>query len=322
MVYIVLDKSTKTELVRKHIRHIHIRVPLGFAYYIQFALQNIVEARGLVDPHTWIQELPGGNKTWRMQELVFTNGEIRAEGPTAGVNFTFKVNQPMAGIRPLKATDSTHVVLSAGYVKYHDLQAIALPEHNCSGVIKISFKCILTEKQGKGQNVKYLEQQMLRPHPEVCEALITLGQVIFGGHQTDREEREALLQKVANPRQQLPNPITQDLGRIWAQAGGTVGTLDASWHAANRAAHRRAVNAPATTPKRKLEGDYRGWRTGGGSSSSSSTWRSNHAWSDAGTTSNEADSQASGSRWDWRDPAPSGQWVPKKAKDEQHQGPQ
>ena len=125
IVYMVLKKSTGTEQVRKHIRHLHIRVPQGFAYYIQFALQNSVEAEGQVDPHTWTQELPSGSKTWRMQELEFTKAVERKDGPAPGVNFNFKVNQPMAGIRPLRSTDSTHLVLAAGYVKFHDLQAMA-----------------------------------------------------------------------------------------------------------------------------------------------------------------------------------------------------
>ena len=240
-----------------------------------------------------------------------------------GVNFNVKVNQPMAGIRPLRHTDDTRAILASGYFTYHELQALALPEHNCSGQIKIAFKRAHSEKQGKGQNVKYLEQQMRRPYPEVCEALTTLGQIVFGWHQTDRDEREAWLQRVANPRRGDLNPISQELGRIWAQAGGTVGALDPSWHKANKIAHqRRAVTAHATAQKRKLESERRSWGTGGGSSSSSSTTgRSNHAWSDAGTTSHQADSQASGSRGEWRDQAPSGQWVPKKAKEEQQQRP-
>ena len=317
----MLEKSTGTEPVRKHIRHLHIRVPQGFAYYIQFALQNRVEAEGSVDPHTWTQELPSGSKTWRMQELEFTKA-VERKGPVTGVNFNFKVNQPMAGIRPLRSTDATHLILAAGYVRYHDLQALALPEHNCSGQIKIAFKRSHTEKQGKGQNVKYLEQQMLRPAPEISEALTVLGQVIFGGCQTDRDERELLVRAVANPRQQRLNFITQEMGRIWAHAGGTVGTLDASWSAANKAALRQTFNAPAPTPKRKLEDENRGERTGGGSSSSGSTWRTNHAWSEAGTTTNEAVTQASSSRWDWHDPTPPGKWVAKKAKEEQQQWPE
>ena len=164
---------------------------------------------------------------------------------------------------------------------------------------------------------------MRRPYPEVSEEMMSLGRIIFGGHQADRDERETWLQRVANPRQGGLNPISQELGRIWAQAGGTVGTLDPSWRKANNIVRpRRPVTAHAMTQKRKLKSEHRSWRTGGASSSSSTTWRSDHAWSDAGTTSNRADSQASGNRGDWRDPAPTGQWVPKKAKEEQQQGPQ
>ena len=155
---------------------------------------------------------------------------------------------------------------------------LALPEHHCSGQIKIAFKRAHSQKQGKGQNVKYLEQQMRRTHPEVSEEMITLGQIIFGGHQTNRDERETWLQRVANPRQGGLNPISQELGRIWAQAGGTVGTLDPSWHKANAIVNPRwPGNVHATTQKRKLESEYRSWRTGGASSSSSTTWRSDHA---------------------------------------------
>ena len=169
--------------------------------------------------------------------------------------------------------------------------------------------------------MKYLEQQMLRPAPEISEALTVLGQVIFGGHQTDRDEREVFTRTFSNPRQQQPNFILREMARIWAQAGATVGSLDASWTAAHRAARSETFNAPAPTPKRKLEDENRYWRTGGGSSSSSSTWRTEGAWADAGARANEAGAPASTSRWEWHDPTPPGTWVAKKAKEEQQQWP-
>ena len=107
IVYINLDKSTGTDTVRKHIRYLYIRVPQGFAYYIQFALQHIVEAEGAVEPHSWTQKFTEGTKTWTMQDLQLTKPDRHETRPAPGVNFKFKVNQPMAGIRPLCRTDDT-----------------------------------------------------------------------------------------------------------------------------------------------------------------------------------------------------------------------
>ena len=164
---------------------------------------------------------------------------------------------------------------------------------------------------------------MRRPYPVASDDLTALGQIIFGGHQVDRDEREAWLQLLKNPRRGNLNPISSKLGPIWAEAGGTGVTLEQSWHQAQGHFNpRRPRYDYATTQKRKLDNEYRSWRPGGASSSSSTSWRSNQAWSDAGTTSNQADSQASSSRGDGQDRVPAGQWVPKKAKEEQQQGSQ
>jgi hypothetical protein len=218
LIYLVLRNYSNSksatgppsEEIRFIITHIHVRVPQGFAYAIQYMLQQLVrpdaQTRFPTTPRAHAPPaaghaggLPSGGEEngdgWNVWNIMDIKRAFRLQGQDAGdgdsVTYSFKVDRPMAGIRAIRPNDVTYRILSSGNVRVHDCSRIGLPDPDKSGNIRIAFKAHRTKGLGRGTHIRYMQQQMQKTPQPISQELEEMGRRIFGGHVLDMEERTA-----------------------------------------------------------------------------------------------------------------------------------
>jgi hypothetical protein len=313
LVYLVLhnhsnaNKPPPTE-VRMVITHIHIRVPQGFAYAIQYALQELTnpggQAQFITSPSAQLNE-----PSWTIADIervLRSPGETVGEGDSTA--YAFRVNQTMPGIRALKPSDETYRILALGRVGTHSCQRIGLPEPDRSSKIKISIKAHRMKANGRGTHVRYLQQQMTKPELLLGPEALELGTKVFGGHALDLQERAQWRSEHGSKGQAPASSKEMIFANLWLPKGATRSTFLQTKEEMEEQIKLNAFQVTRTGPssdfrKRKQHYDHN-WQAGRGtSSSSSSTWVGSRSASHASTagqgtwtyTRNEEGNYAQGS---------------------------
>jgi hypothetical protein len=292
------------EETRLYISNIHVRMPQGFAYAIQYMLQILAQSplsfpiipRPLSTESVATQ---GGSpeaeeapwewgKEWNLMDIKRTSrksGQDTGEGDSS--SFSLTIDQPMAGGRVISPTDATYLIVATGNVPVHDLYKVARPDPDKSGVIKIAIKAHRPKGLGRGTHVRYLQQQMLKMPPPISDELSEHGKRIFGNHTLDIEERKAWRMAAQEHRSAKAKWETQKrTALLWLEAGATSTSLSAvttqveqeSAKGKRRKFEANQTPAPASQSWHRKDSkpdyynSYHGMGRGGSSSSASSSW--------------------------------------------------
>ena len=152
-------------------------------------------------------------------------------------------------------------ILSLGHVDLHSCQRVGLPEPNFSK-FKVAFKAhVFNGHAGSAGHLVYLRQQMAKGAPDTTEVMEDMCERMFGGHETDMEERREW--RVKNDHSRRADPKLLAMATAWLSTGATKGTLPAAQFEAVDAGARQAFSEGrgATQQKRKwLQGAERGWQ--------------------------------------------------------------
>ena len=267
--------------MRLVITHIHVRVPQGFAYAIQYALQGLTQIGAPGQFRTTPSQERG--IPWNIIDIAQTPRKAgEDEGDRDGTIYTFRVDNVLAGIRPISPNDQMFQILDRGNVDMHSSTRIGLPDPNFSGKKKIAFKAhVFNGHGGTGGHLVYFRQQMTKVGPTITEAMEDMGERMFGGHALDMEERAAWRAKWGAPPPAADDYIDRIIARIWLTKGATRATLDEARSeqqtlSRELAFAERRNNAPHK--RKQPQNSDRGWR-GSQASSTSGPWTV--GWSEA-----------------------------------------
>jgi hypothetical protein len=260
-VYLVLSKYGKSKNERRLVvSHIHVRVPQGFAYSIQFALQcralNVSTASATTTPSA------ERSTTWTISDVAKTQrkeGEDRGEQD--GSIYSCQVDHALAGVRAISPSDEMHRILAKGHVDVHSCQRVGLPEPHLSK-FKVAFKAhFFNGHAGSASHLVYLRQQMAKPAPDTTPVMEDMCERMFGGHEADMNERRDWRKKYDLAGR--PDPSLLAMATAWLRRGATKGMLGAAQFDAADAGARQTFSEGrgATQQKRKWQyGAGTGWQ--------------------------------------------------------------